>query len=265
MPVILLSQLSRDNVKDPNGARPPELSDLRGSGALEQDATSVVLMHKVAEVNTAWRNEPPLYFVEPTEDPRLNNERAGSIAAVNWNLAKNQNGPTGEIPFVVFQNCFRWYVGNDDADKVEKFYKIQADWRFLEEPFLTAEKNGAVVYPDFWAQKCAEMCGKLGLAIPSNIKDQLKSWDIERYESLIKEHNSRMANVRETSATPIKVEEAPPSIVAMNATTQIKKEETVDNSSAELDRKLNEKTPSNTESDIGREPLPEDGYDDDDF
>ena len=265
MPVILLSQLSRDNVKDPNGARPPELSDLRGSGALEQDATSVVLMHKVAEVNTAWRNEPPLYFVEPTEDPRLNNERAGSIAAVNWNLAKNQNGQTGEIPFVVFQNCFRWYVGNDDADKVEKFYKIQADWRFLDEPFLTAEKNGAVVYPDFWAQKCAEMCGKLGLAIPSNIKDQLKSWDIERYESLIKEHNSRMDNVRETSATPIKVEEAPPSILAMNATTQIKEEKTVDNSSVELDRKLNEKTPSNTESDIGREPLPEDGYDDDDF
>ena len=273
MPVILLSQLSRDNVKDPNGKRPPELSDLRGSGALEQDATSVVLLHKVAEVNSQWRNDPPLYFVEQTEDPRLNNERSGSIAAVNWNLAKNQNGPTGELPFVVFQNCFRWYVGDTDADKAEQYQKIEADWRFLEEPFVTAEKNAAVVYPDYWPQKCAEVCGKLGLEIPSHIRDQLERWDIERYNNLLREYNERMNKVKDAAATPISAEEAPPSLVKMaeNAASVESEKENVpvqhieEEEKTDLDRQLQDHVPPNTESDDRGEPTIEDEFEDTDF
>ena len=215
MPVIVLSQLSRDNVKDPKGKRPPELSDLRGSGALEQDATSVVLLHKVSDVIDSWKIDPPLYYVNITDDARLNNEKCTSVAAVKWNLAKNQNGETGEIPFVVFQNWFRWYVGNEDAEKAEMYQRIQADWRFLEEPFVTAEKNGAVVYPDYWPQKCAEVCGKLGYELPSHIRDQLSKWDIERYDSLLREHGSRMDDAKDVAAKPISTDEAPPSMVRM--------------------------------------------------
>ena len=217
MPVIVLSQLSRDNVKDPNGKRPPELSDLRGSGALEQDATTVVLLHKVAEVIAAWKNDPPLYYIEQTADPRLNDERAKAVAAVSWNLAKNQNGPTGELPFVVFQQAFRWYVGNVDEKRAEKYHRIMADWRFMEEPFKTAEQNGAVVEPMFWPQKCAEVCGKLGYEIPTHIRDQLSKWDIERYEALLKEHSGRISEAKETAAKPISAEAAPPSMVSMVA------------------------------------------------
>ena len=215
IPVIVLSQLSRDNVKDPNGKRPPELSDLRGSGALEQDATTVVLLHKVADVIAAWRSDPPLYYLEISGDPRLDNERQHAVAAVSWNLAKNQNGPTGELPFVVFQQCFRWYVGDEDSEKAEMYHRIMADWRFLEEPFVTAEKNNSVVYPDFWPQKCAEACGKLGLDIPSHIRDQLKTWDIDRYNALLKEHSGRISDAIETAAIPITKDEAPPSVVKM--------------------------------------------------
>lgn len=215
IPVIVLSQLSRDNVKDPNGKRPPELSDLRGSGALEQDATTVVLLHKVADVIAAWRSDPPLYYLEISGDPRLDNERQHAVAAVSWNLAKNQNGPTGELPFVVFQQCFRWYVGDEDSEKSEMYHRIMADWRFLEEPFVTAEKNNSVVYPDFWPQKCAEACGKLGLDIPSHIRDQLKTWDIDRYNALLKEHSGRISDAIETAAIPITKDEAPPSVVKM--------------------------------------------------
>lgn len=204
IPVVLLSQLSRDNVKDPNGKRPPELSDLRGSGALEQDATTVVLLHKVAAVNSVWRDEPPYYFVKQTNDLNLNREVPRSIKAVCWNLAKNQNGETGEIPFVVFQNWFRWYVGNLEEEKeVEQYQKIQADWRFTEEPLITAAKNDMLVYPPYWEKKCAETCGRLGIAIPENIRSQLDSWDIERYEMLLKEHNERISNAVETAATSI--------------------------------------------------------------
>ena len=189
LPIIISAQVNRNHITDPKGKRPPELSDLCGSGLVEELATTVVLLHKVAEVIAAWKSDPPLYYLKQTNDPRLNDERAKAVAAVSWNLAKNQNGPTGELPFVVFQQAFRWYIGNDEESKAEKYHRIMADWRFLEEPFKTAEKNGAVVYPMFWPQKCAEVCGKLGLEIPSHIRDQLSKWDIERYNALLKEHS----------------------------------------------------------------------------
>lgn len=67
VPVLALSQLSRDSVKE---GRKPNLSDLRESGALEQDADVVALM---------WR---------PREDEK---------AVVTVDIAKQRNGPTGRF------------------------------------------------------------------------------------------------------------------------------------------------------------------------
>lgn len=268
IPVVLLSQLSRDNVKDPNGKRPPELSDLRGSGALEQDATSVVLMHKVSDVNSVWRGDPPMQYVKETNDPRLNNDCARSIAAVNWNLAKNQNGSTGELPFVVFQNCFRWYIGDEDGEKADMYRKIQADWRFSEEPFVTAERNGAVVYPENWPSRCAEMCGKLGLEIPSNIKDQMEKWDFSRYEALLKEHNERVEGAIAANAAPLHEDTTPPpsmaSIASSSGETHVVddlREKTI-NVSAALNESFDNHTPDDEEE--PDEPMLEDEFEDDD-
>lgn len=275
LPIIILSQLSRDNVKDPNGKRPPDLADLRGSGALEQNATTVVLLHKVKEVNDVWRNEPPRYFLVETDDERLENERLSSIAAVNWNLAKNQNGATGEIPFVVFQNCLRWYVGDMKNGKSEQYKRITADWRFMEEPFVTAEKKGAVVYPSFWPQKCAEMCGKLGVEIPPQIREQLNQWDIERYERLLAEHGKKMTEVAVKAAEPTAADMAPPPTVSSIATEfselpkqvieesnkNIRHNEEEHANSKELDERLTEET----QEDMKDEPSFEDGFEDEAF
>lgn len=43
VPVILIAQLNRENVRD---KRPPRLSDLRESGAIEQDSDVVILLHE---------------------------------------------------------------------------------------------------------------------------------------------------------------------------------------------------------------------------
>ena len=71
-PVLLLSQLNRgiENRED----KAPRLSDLRESGAIEQDADAVIFLHR-----------PAVY--DDDKDP-------GEAWAL---LRKNRNGPTGEI------------------------------------------------------------------------------------------------------------------------------------------------------------------------
>jgi len=78
VPVIALSQLSR-SVEQRTDKR-PMLSDLRESGALEQDADLVMLMYRDS------------YYNHDEEDED-NNERDD----VEVNLAKHRNGPVGTI------------------------------------------------------------------------------------------------------------------------------------------------------------------------
>ena len=46
VPIIALSQLSRDAVKRTGGSGKPQLSDLRESGSIEQDADMVIFIHR---------------------------------------------------------------------------------------------------------------------------------------------------------------------------------------------------------------------------
>ena len=210
IPVILLSQLSRDNQKAKDGPRPPELSDLRGSGALEQDATTVVLLHKMDKINEAWamgalfrpemRGKVPQGIedaaseldglVPSGDDPKAVDEARRSLAAVNYNLAKNQNGACGEVPFIVYQNHFRWFVGDKTAPGSEKYKKLKLDWRADEAELKTAMMHGRTVEPAHWANKYAEECGKLGMSLPDSIRSSLSSWDIERYNKRLQERKS---------------------------------------------------------------------------
>jgi replicative DNA helicase len=79
-PVIVLSQLNRELEKDKN--RKPRLSDLRESGAIEQDADLVALLYKPSS--------------EDDEDP-AGAAQAGEAIPVNLLIAKQRNGPTGDV------------------------------------------------------------------------------------------------------------------------------------------------------------------------
>jgi len=79
IPFLVLSQLSRGIEKDRQNARggeerPPSLSDLRGSGRIEEDADSVWLL---------WR--PPLRQSHADDTP----QKATLV------IEKNRNGPVG--------------------------------------------------------------------------------------------------------------------------------------------------------------------------
>ena len=79
IPVIALSQLSRA-VETRVGDKKPILSDLRESGAIEQDADMVVFIHR-----------PEKMGVLQFEDGGSTKGHADII------LAKNRNGPTDEV------------------------------------------------------------------------------------------------------------------------------------------------------------------------
>jgi len=80
VPVILLSQLSRQ-LEIRAGDHRPRLSDLRESGAIEQDADMVLFVYR-----------PAYYQIEPTDGESA--EGKGEII-----IAKNRNGGLGNIPF----------------------------------------------------------------------------------------------------------------------------------------------------------------------
>ncbi len=102
LPVLVLSQLSRAPEQGGRDGNKPRLSDLRDSGAIEQDADVVLLLQR------------PSYYNKELE--------AGSgedtLAVVD--IAKHRNGPTGEVKLNFFREITRFEDrdtrhGMDDA------------------------------------------------------------------------------------------------------------------------------------------------------
>jgi replicative DNA helicase len=100
VPVIVLSQLNRELEKDKS--RKPRLSDLRESGAIEQDADVVGLLYKPN--------------VGDDEDAAATDEADG--LPVNLLIAKQRNGPTGDVnltflkPYTRFESAAK--VSDED-------------------------------------------------------------------------------------------------------------------------------------------------------
>ncbi len=96
IPVIALSQLSRQ--PEMRESKEPRLSDLRESGAIEQDADLVVFLYREKE--------------KAGEEADLDGE------VINVKLAKHRNGPTGDIQlwFRKSQTRFQAYAGQRYAD-----------------------------------------------------------------------------------------------------------------------------------------------------
>lgn len=86
IPVLLISQLNRAGEQ---AQRPPRLSDLRGSGSLEQDASVAMLVYREQRI--------------PKEFEKQNNGKR----PIWIEIAKQQNGETGAVEFWLHQNYFR--------------------------------------------------------------------------------------------------------------------------------------------------------------
>jgi replicative DNA helicase len=89
LPVLVLSQLSR-KMDDRGVNAKPRLSDLRESGSIEQDSDVVMLLHK-----------PDKEMTNPDGSYQ-------DTIAVHALVAKNRNGPTGEVPLVFLRSCTKF-------------------------------------------------------------------------------------------------------------------------------------------------------------
>lgn len=95
---LLLSQFNRDATKFGASVKPPKLSDLKGSGALEEDATCVIGLHR-----------------ESYYDPRAVNKMTDVI------VMKNRYGQTGYAQMVYDG---RRYM---DADTIDAIHAIESN------------------------------------------------------------------------------------------------------------------------------------------
>lgn len=145
VPVIALSQLNRECERD--GGREPEISDLRGSGALEQDAFTILMLHRDAKTEEAWGLCPPSHLAPFGSDPNARAYLAAQLRPVWALLKKNQNGRTARIPMVLFPSYFLFMMGDYLAasepirkgagdnerivgyDDTPRFSRVLGDWR----------------------------------------------------------------------------------------------------------------------------------------
>lgn len=85
LPVIACSQLSR--AVESRGTRVPELSDLRESGSIEQDADVVMFLYREEGDQTQWGEQIP----------------------TKLRIAKHRNGPLGEVDLIFCGDRIRFY------------------------------------------------------------------------------------------------------------------------------------------------------------
>ncbi len=106
VPVIVLAQLNRELEKRGPGEK-PTLSDLRESGSIEQDADLIGLLYK------------PKMGKEDDEDP--GEQPNYDAVPVNLLIAKQRNGPTGDVHLTFLKGFTRYEnaakVSDEDAPR----------------------------------------------------------------------------------------------------------------------------------------------------
>lgn len=98
VPVIVLSQLNREVEREKG--RPPRLSDLRESGAIEQDADVVGLLYRPTK----------------DDDESAGDPTASEALSINLLIAKQRNGPAGEDVNLTF---LKPYTRFESAAKIQ--------------------------------------------------------------------------------------------------------------------------------------------------
>ena len=105
VPIIALSQLSRDAVKRQGGNNRPQLSDLRESGSIEQDADMVLFIHRY--------------------DYQGLSEDAADVGRTDLIIAKHRNGEIADVPLIFRASEVR-FVDSADSLVSQSFVPVSS-------------------------------------------------------------------------------------------------------------------------------------------
>lgn len=150
IPVIALSQLNRKLEDRGNKDKRPQLSDLRESGAIEQDADIVCFIHR------------PEYYTKTTVDEEGNNIQGKA----EFILAKHRSGSVGTVPMFFRKEFVRFENWNNNADS--------------DFGLMPAADNTDTAVPPTDAQKAAADAAALGIPVAHTNADFLKEGNDEQ-------------------------------------------------------------------------------------
>ncbi|MGE5810598.1 MAG: DnaB-like helicase C-terminal domain-containing protein, partial [Ignavibacteria bacterium] len=108
IPVIALAQLNR--AVESRTDRRPQLSDLRESGSIEQDADVVIFL-----------NRPEMYQIKTFSDDQSSTEGVAEVI-----VGKQRNGPTGEIRLAFIKDYAR-FENLAHSRQIEEFSSVESD------------------------------------------------------------------------------------------------------------------------------------------
>jgi replicative DNA helicase len=124
--IIAGSQLSRQVENRPGGSKRPQLSDLRESGSIEQDADKVIFLYR-----------PEYYGIEVDECNQPTKNRMELI------LSKNRNGPIVDIPVSI---AFHKSIVRDIDYNQEDIYMRTPDIKIDVERFKDFDNDKDEVF-----------------------------------------------------------------------------------------------------------------------
>lgn len=117
VPVIVLAQLNRD-IEKAERARPPQLSDLKESGQIEQDAHNVTILYQPVDKSLSDEEQQLIKSYDWSNTRRR----------INGRIVKQRNGPTGDCAFTFWKASMhfeefkikeaRQYVADHEHDEI---------------------------------------------------------------------------------------------------------------------------------------------------
>ncbi len=125
IPIIALSQLSRDSAKRTDHT--PQISDLRDSGAIEQDADTIMFVDRPGYYNDKKNNTPD---GQDHTQPLASSDGKSIAEPAYIYLAKNRHGPMGKDPvwWIPSKTLFYEYNEKDPQDPNGKLVRsVSAD------------------------------------------------------------------------------------------------------------------------------------------
>jgi replicative DNA helicase len=127
IPIIALSQLSREVEKRKEGNKMPQLSDLRESGAIEQDADMVMFLYR-----------PEYYEITATEFGESNK------GETHVKIAKHRNGSLETIKLRALLHIQK-FVEDESGDSFNPGLPKEGNWRPVsgggDEPRMYIQKG----------------------------------------------------------------------------------------------------------------------------